>query len=217
MNFRLSNEPPRDVRPLFHRVSSEFAKLLSVVLKRPITWVCDFPGSVSKVSCQPLGQVHQNSVQRKGDFVGNYHNPFREHTAVNPEHILQAIELFSKKAETSYATIAPLIHRLSEAQRTFGRFAKEDRILGFSITFERFFPNEKTYKQKLSDNISIELATNEQEKAQTKKDIQHLYDIRNALIHGAKNVGDAELLRGIDVALTNGFAHARSLLLNSIA
>ncbi len=216
-NARISDERPRDVPVLFHRVAAEFAELLSVVLERPITWVYDFPGSISKVSCQLLGQVHQNSGQRKGEFVGNYHDPFRDHAAVNTDHILQAVELFSKKRETNYATIAPLIHRLAEAQRTFGRFAKEDRILDLAIIFERYFPNEKTYKQKLSKNISTELAATEQERAQIQEDIQHLYDVRNALVHGAKNEGDAELLREIDVALKNGFAHARSLLLKSIA
>jgi hypothetical protein len=43
-----------------------------------------------------------------------------------------------------------------------------------------------------------------------------IYRTRNAIVHGGKNKGDAELLQEIDQALENGFKYARALLLNSI-
>ncbi len=138
---------PRSVPPLFHRVAAEFAELLSVVLESPITWVYDFPGAISKVSSQLLGQQHEVSTAKAGEFVGKFHDPFRTQDPINRDHILHAVELFSRKRETDYAIIAPLIHRLAEAQRTFGRFAKEDRILDLAIIFERYFPEKKTYKR----------------------------------------------------------------------
>ena len=126
------------------------------------------------------------------------------------------MELFSRKSKTNYATIAPLIHRLAEAQRTFGRFAKEDRILDLAIIFERYFPNDTTYKNKLSQNVSSLLGGSDEENAQISEDISRFYMTRNAIVHGAKKKGDAELLQEIDQALENGFKYARALLLNSI-
>ncbi|MEP2705230.1 MAG: hypothetical protein ABJQ71_01160 [Roseibium sp.] len=208
---------PRDVPLLFHRVAAEFAELLSVVLKSPITWVYDFPGAISKTSSQLLGQHHGVRSANAGEFVGKFHDPFRKQKAANPDDIRLAIDLFSRKSETNYPTIAPLLHRLADAQRTFGRFAKEDRILDLSIIFERFFSDETTYKKKLSQNVSSILGCSREDKVQIGEEITHFYKIRSAIVHGGKKKGDAELLLEIDRALENGFRHARSLLLNSIS
>lgn len=135
----------------------------------------------------------------------------------NPVLILQAVELFSKKSETDYATIAPLLHRLAEAQKTFGRFAKEDRILDLAIIFERYFPDKKTYKKELSRDISDLLGESCLERTKISEDIQHWYNVRNAIVHGGKRDVDAELIQEIDRALENGFRYARALLLNSIS
>jgi hypothetical protein len=208
---------PRDVPPLFHRVAAEFSELLSVVLECPITWVYDFPGAISKTSSQLLGQINGVTSAKAGEFVGKFHGPFRKQDPASTDRILHAVELFSRKSETNYASIAPLLHRLAEAQRTFGRFAKEDRILDLAIIFESFFPEEKTYKKQLSLNVSSLLGGNSEEKVQIKEGVEHFYRIRNAIVHGGKNVGDAELLLEIDLALENGFRYARALLLNSIS
>jgi len=126
-------------------------------------------------------------------------------------------DLFSRRSLTDYATIAPLLHRLAEAQRTFGRFAKEDRMLDLAIIFERFFPEETTYKDKLSLKISNVLGGSSEEKYQISADIAHFYSVRNAIVHGGKRERDAKLLLEIDQALENGFRYARALLLNSIS
>lgn len=211
----LRDRHPRGVPLLFHRVAAEFAELLSVVLECPITWVYDFPCAVSKTSSQLLGQCHGPRSARAGEFVGNLRDPFQKQSPASPDRVRHAVELFSKKSTTNYATIAPLIHRLAEAQRTFGRFAKEDRILDLAIIFERYFPKEKTYKKELSRNISSLLGASNKENAQIGEDIDRFYRTRNAIVHGGKNKGDAELLQEIDQALENGFKYARALLLNS--
>lgn len=211
------DERPRDVPPLFHRVAAEFAELLSVELECPIKWVYDFPGAIRKTSSQLLGQYHGVTSAKAGEFVGNFHDPFRRRDPANRDRILHAVKLFSRKSETDYATLAPLLHRLADAHRTFGRFAKEDRILDLAIIFERFFPNQKTYKNELSLNISNLLGGSNEENAQIRADIEHFYRIRNAIIHGGKQGSDAELLLEIDQALENGFRYARALLLNSIS
>ena len=143
----LVDKPTRDVQPLFHRVAAEFAELLSVVLECPITWVYDFPGAISKTSSQLLGQHHGVTSANAGEFVGKFQDPFKKQEPASSDRILHAVDMFSRKSKTNYPTIAPLIHRLAEAQRTFGRFAKEDRILDLAIVFERYFPEEKTYKK----------------------------------------------------------------------
>jgi hypothetical protein len=217
VNTPVRDGRPRDVPPLFHRVAAEFVELLSVVLECPITWVYDFPCVVSKTSLQLLGQYHGPRSAKAGEFVGNFHDPFRKQSPASPDRVRHAVELFSKKSKTNYATIAPLIHRLAEAQRTFGRFAKEDRILELAIIFERFFPEEKTYKKELSRNVSSLLGASNEENAQIGEDIDRFYRTRNAIVHGGKNKGDAELLTEIDQALENGFKYARALLLNSIS
>lgn len=213
----LPDRRPRGVPPLFHRVAAEFAELLSVVLECPITWVYDFPGAIPKTSSQLLGQYHGVTSAKAGEFVGKFHDPFRKQGPASRDRMQHAVELFSRKSETDYATTAPLLHRLAEAQRKFGRFAKEDRILDLAIIFERFFPNEKTYKKELSRNVSILLGGSSEENAQISADIEHFYRVRNAIIHGGKQSGDAELLLKIDQALENGFRYARALLLNSIS
>lgn len=216
VHAHLPDQRPRDVPPLFHRVTAEFAELLSVTLKCPIAWVYDFPGATSRSSSQLLGQIHSAGSGTAGEFVGKYHNPFRKQDQANPDCIVQAIELFKRKSETNYAATAPLLHRLAEAQRTLGRFAKEDRILDLAIIFERYFPEEKTYKKELSRKISSLLGSSSEEVAQIGKDIELFYKIRNAIVHGGKNKGDRELLQEIDVALENGFRYARALLLSAI-
>jgi hypothetical protein len=213
----LPDRRPRGVPPLFHRVAAEFAELLSVVLECPITWVYDFPSAISKTSSQLLGQHHGVTSAKAGEFVGKFHDPFRKQDPASPDHIQHAVELFSRKSETDYATIAPLLHRLAEAQRTFGRFAKEDRILDLAIIFERYFPEKNTYKDKLSLNVSNVLGGSTEERAQISSDIKHVYNVRNAIVHGGKKDRDAELLLEIDQALENGFRYARALLLNSIS
>ena len=95
--------------------------------------------------------------------------------------------------------------------------AKEDRILDLAIIFERYFPEKNTYKDKLSLNVSNVLGGSTEEKAQISADIKHVYNVRNAIVHGGKKDGDAELLLEIDQALENGFRYARALLLNSIS
>jgi hypothetical protein len=207
---------PRDVPLLFHRVAAEFAELLSVVLECPITWVYDFPSAISKTSSQLLGQHHGVTSAKAGEFVGKFHDPFRKQYPASPDRIQHAVELFSRKSETDYATIAPLLHRLAEAQRTFGRFAKEDRILDLAIIFERFFPNQKTYKKELSLYVSSLLGGSVEDTARISIDVEQFYRIRSAIIHGGKQGGDGELLLKIDQALENGFRYARALLLNSI-
>lgn len=211
------NRRPRDVPPLFHRVAAEFAELLSVELECPITWVYDFPSAIPKTSSQILGQYHGVTSAKAGGFVGNFRDPFRKRDPASRDHILHAVELFSRKNETDYASIAPLLHRLAEAHRTFGRLAKEDRILDLAIIFERYFPEKNTYKDKLSLNVSNVLGGSTEEKAQISADIKHVYNVRNAIVHGGKKDGDAELLLEIDQALENGFRYARALLLNSIS
>ncbi|RBW42881.1 hypothetical protein DS901_11575 [Loktanella sp. D2R18] len=217
VNARLRDRRPKDVPLLFHRVAAEFAELLSVVLECPITWVYDFPCVVSKTSLQLLGQHYGSGSARAGEFVGNFHDPFRKQSPASPDRVRHAVELFSKKSTTNYATVAPLIHRLAEAQRTFGRFAKEDRILDLAIIFERYFPKEKTYKKELSRNVSSLLGASNEENVQIGEDIDSFYRTRNAIVHGGKNKGDAELLKEIDQALENGFKYARALLLHSIS
>lgn len=208
---------PRDVPPLFHRIAAEFAELLSVVLRCPITWVYDFPGTVHKASTQLLGQHHQVTSPRAGEFVGNFRDPFRKREPANFELIQEAVSLFSRKSETEYAAIAPLIHRLAESQRTFGRFAKEDRILDLAIIFERFYPKEKTRSEQLSRMVSNAVGGNDAEIAKTQKAFMHFYKVRSALIHGAKNEGDRELLQEIDLALENGSRYASILLVKAIS
>lgn len=212
----LQDRRPRGVPLLFHRVAAEFAELLSVVLECPVTWVYDFPGTISKTSSQLLGQHHGVTSPRAGEFVGKFHDPFRKQDPVSHDRILHAVELFSRKSQTDYAKIAPLLHRLAEAQRTFGRFAKEDRILDLAIIFERYFPEETTYKKKLSLKISSALGGSREERARISDDIAHVYSVRNAIVHGGKKDSDAELLLEIDQALENGFRYARALLLDSI-
>jgi hypothetical protein len=208
---------PKGVPPLFHRVAAEFSELLSVVLECPIKWVYDFPYAISKTSSQLLGQYHSVNSAKSGEFVGNFHDPFRKHEPASSDRVQNAVELFSIKSETDYASIAPLLHRLAEAQRTFGRYAKEDRILDLAIIFERYFPEEQTYKKKLSLNVSNLLGKSVEEKAQISADIVHWYNVRNAIVHGGKNASDAKLLLEIDRALENGFKYARALLLDSIS
>lgn len=207
---------PRDVPLLFHRVAAEFSELLSVVLEKPITWVYDFPGAVSKKSCQLLGQTHDSSSFRAGEFVGHFHDPFRKQVPADPNQLLYAVKLFSKKGKTRYAEIATLLHRYAEAQRTFGRFAKEDRVLDLAIIFERYFSEKGTYKKKLSQNISKALGKSSAEETRIAEDIKQFYSLRNAIVHGAKNDGDEKLLSQIDATLKNGFKYARALLLQSI-
>jgi hypothetical protein len=201
---------------LFHRVAAEFAELLSVVLECPVTWVYDFQGTITKTSSQLLGQYHRPGSARAGEFVGGFHNPFQTHDAASCEQIVQAIELFAKKSDTNYPKIAPLLHRLAEAHRTNGRFAKEDRILDLAIIFERFFPDRKTYKKELSRSISALLGDSSEDSEQIGKDVEHFYEVRNALVHGAKRQRDQEKLLEIDLALEKGFKYARALLLDSI-
>lgn len=210
------DERPRDVPPLFHRVAAEFVELLSVMLDRPIMWVYDFPSVTSKTSSQLLGQCHHAKSGTAGEFVGKFYDPFRKQDPANTDQIEQAIGLFSRKSETNYAVIAPLLHRLAEAQRTYGRFAKEDRILDLAIIFERYFPEGKTYKKELSRKISSLLGSSSEEIVQIAKDIELFYRVRNAIIHGGKNKGDRELLQEIDMVLEKGFRYARALLLSSI-
>lgn len=212
----IPDRSPRGVPPLFHRITAEFAELLSVVLRCPITWVYDFPGTVHKSSTQLLGQNQKVTSPRAGEFVGNFHDPFRRRKAADVDLILEAVNLFSRKSETEYPTVAPLIHRLAEAQRTFGRYAKEDRILDLAIIFERFYPEENTRSEQLSKKVSRALGGSDAEVTKTEEAFRHFYRVRSALIHGAKKESDKELLQEIDVALENGFRFARALLLNSI-
>ncbi len=109
-----------------------------------------------------------------------------------------------------------MLHRLAEAQRTLGRFAKEDRILDLAIIFERYFLEEKTYKKELSLNISKLLGQTTEESAQISEGIEHFYKVRNAIAHRGKKEGDSDLLLEIDLALENGFRFARTLPLNAI-
>ena len=183
----------------------------------PTTWVNDFPGTISKTSSQLLGQHHSATSANAGNFVGTIYDPFRKQDPACPDRISHAVELFSRKSDTDYTTIAPLLHRLAEAQSTIGRFAKEDCILDLAIIFERFFPEKNTYKKKLSLNVSNVLGRSSEEKAKISDEIEHVYNVRNAIVHGGKKDSDAERLLEIDQALENGFRYARALLLNSIS
>ena len=207
---------PRDVPPLFHRVAAEFAELLSVVLERPITWVYDLPGSISQTAALLLGQYRYTGSKKAGEFVGNFHDPFRKRGSAPSELIQSAVDIFARKSVSNYAVQAPVLHRLSNAHRTFGRFAKEDRILDLAIIFERCFPDEQTYKTKLGLKISETLGKSHAERVQIRADIEHFYDIRSAIVHGGKKEGDTERLREIDQALSNGFKYARALLLKLV-
>ncbi|WP_420585018.1 hypothetical protein [Ruegeria sp.] len=126
---------------------------------------------------------------------------------VNVDLIQEAVNLFSRKSETEYPTIAPLIHRLAEAQRTFGRYAKEDRILDLTIIFERYYPKENTRSKQLNKKVSSALGGSDAEITETEEAFRHFYKVRSAIIHGAKRESDKELLQEIDVALENG-SHA---------
>lgn len=217
VNSARPNSRPRDVPLLFHRIAAEFAELLSVVLECPVTWVYDFQGTISKTSSQLLGQIHNRGSFTRGDFVGSSFSSFKKHDFADQDRVDEAIQLFSQKRDTNYPSIAPLLHRLAEAHRTHGRFAKEDRVIDLAIIFERFFPDRKTYKKELGRSISALLAESPAEQEKIKLDVEHIYEVRNALVHGAKEQRDQERLLEIDLALDNGFKLARALLLDALS
>jgi hypothetical protein len=217
VHARIPDRRPRDAPPLFHRITAEFAELLSVVLRCPITWVYDFPGTVHKASTHLLGQHHKATSPRAGEFVGHFRDPFRKPEVANIELIQEAVILFSRKSETEYPTVAPLIHRFADTQRKFGRYAKEDQILDLAIIFERFSPEEKMRSKQLAKKVASTLGGSDADITKTEESFLHFYNIRSALIHGAKNDGDKKLLEEIDLALENGFRHARALLLKYLS
>lgn len=202
---------------LFQRVAVEFSNLLSVVSEQPIEHVYSFPSVRSRASHQLLGQIQSPSSARAGSFVGDYFDPFSQTVFLEDSVLSQTIEYFSARRFSRYAELAHLLHRLAQSQRTFGPFAKEDRILDLAIIFERYFPEKKTYGAVLAERISEKLAKSVEEAENISKDISHFYRMRNALVHGAKSSNDEELLLEIDQALENGFRIARQLLINSIA
>jgi hypothetical protein len=155
---------------------------------------------------------------RKGRSISHLFSAFTEFKEADGAQIQEAQLLFSRRGETAYAELAPLVYRLAEAYSRDGRFAAQDRILDIAIVFERLFkPANRQISKVLQHEIAELLGYNDEEKDGIKADVKHLYDVRSAIIHGPSDVRKKQLLREVEKAWKAGAGIARAALIKKLA
>ena len=121
-----------------------------------------------------------------------------------------AVAAFADRNGEKYRRCAPAIARLVEALAREGRFGTDDRILDVSIALERMYrPKDRGISAQLQRGIAEFLGGDEEERARTKREVKHFYDVRSAIIHGPRDERKRQLLEERPEALRNGSELAR--------
>lgn len=204
--------------PLFHRWAEEFSNLLAVSLGTRTSWIMTLEGCISRVASDLLGQHHGPNSPRKGRSISHLYSVFTEFKEADGAQIQEAQLLFSRRGETAYAELAPVVYRLAEAYSRDGRFAAQDRILDIAIVFERLFkPANRQISKVLQHEIAELLGYNAEEKDRIKAEVKHLYDVRSAIIHGPSDTRKKQLLREVEKVWKAGAGIARAALIKKLA
>lgn len=213
----VEDQPVRMPPPLFQRWVSEFMNLLAVSLGKPFAWMMTLEGCVPRTACDLLGVSHISGPTQRGRSVGHLFDPFKNKDIANSQLIEDVKELFAKRRETSYAELAPVVQRLSEALGRDGRYADEDRVLDLAVALERLFkPSDKGISSYLQNAIAELLGSGDDSKDQLRHDVKHFYDVRSAIIHGPTNEKKRRLRAEAGEAFRNGFEIARKSLLKML-
>ncbi|GGE55879.1 HEPN domain-containing protein [Actibacterium pelagium] len=204
----------RTFPPLFHRWTEEFSNLLAVALGARTTRVMTFEGCISRVASDLLGQHHGPNSPQKGRPIGHLFSSFAKFEEADVGEIERAKSLFSRRAKTDYADLAPAMYRLAEAYSRDGRFAAHDRVLDLAIVFERMFkPGNRQISKALQRELAELLGKGEEDKCRIKDSVAHFYNVRSAIIHGPLDNRKERLLREVEPAWLEGAKLAREALL----
>ena len=204
--------------PLFHRWTEEYSNLLAVTLGMRTSRIMTLEGCISRTASELLGQHHGPNSPQKGRSISHLFDPFTEFTDADVSQLERAKDLFSRRATTAYADLAPAIYRLAEAHGRDGRFSAHDRILDLAIVFERMFrpPRNEPISKFLQNGTAELLGESEEEKELIKAEVKHLYDVRSAIIHGPTDSRKTKLLSEVEKAWIAGAALARDALLQKL-
>lgn len=207
----------RNPPPLFHRWSSEFANLLSVVMSQRVSWLATFEGCIPRRAAGLLGSHHDAAQTHKGRSISHLFSPFDKAEFVEAEQITLVKELFAKRRNTEYPEMAAIIQRLAEAHRRDGRFALEDRVLDLAIVFERLFkPRGRSIGRELEKSTAELLAVTDEDKASIKEQLRQFYKVRSAIIHGPSDERSRRLISQSEKAWQGCEPIARAALLKKI-
>lgn len=214
----MANSPYKAPPPLFHRWTEEFSNLLAVTLGTRTSRIMTLEGCISRTASELLGRHHGPKSPHKGRSISHLFDPFTEFNDADFSQIERAKDLFSRRAATAYADLAPAMYRMAEAHGRDGRFGAHDRILDLAIVFERIFkpPRNEPISKFLQNGTAELLGESEEEKELIKAKVKHLYDVRSAIIHGPSDGRKTQLLREVEKAWTSGAALARDALLQKL-
>ena len=130
------------------------------------------------------------------------------------EAIDDASRIFERRHCKRHSGCEPAISRLAEALARSGQFAADDKVLDVAIALERIFkPDDRGIGAQLQESVADLLANSSEEKTRLKEAIKHFYDVRSAIIHGAKDEKKRRLLQERPEAFQAGFDLARRSVL----
>lgn len=207
----------RNLPPLFHRWTSEFANLLSVALSQRVSWLATFEGCIPRRASGLLGSDHSSAQSHRGRSISHLFSAFDEVEVADAGQIETIKGFFLRRRETDYPEVASIIHRLAEAHRRDGRFSSEDRVLDLAIVFERLFkPRGRSLSRDLEKAAADLLGRNDKEKASIKEQMRHFYKVRSAIIHGPSDHKRGRLISQAGMAWSEGEPIARAAILKRI-
>ncbi len=168
--------------PFFREVRI-FLELLAVAHAAPVLRLATLAHCIDRSAGRLLGRTdHRGSLDR-GRSAQSF-DGFDQCPELVPEALAEAREAFENRKSERYATVAPIVGRLSEALARDGRFADEVRIVDVAIALERMYdlPQAKI-SRKLRNRASSYLGTDAESRERVKESVKEFYDARSDIVH----------------------------------
>jgi len=123
-----------------------------------------------------------------------------------PHLLAEALEAFRGRKSARYASMAPIVTRLSESLARNGRFALHDRIVDVSIALEGMYDLPKWgVTRALEERVSGFLASESESRERIGESARAFYEARSAIVHnrsarGTPFTNGAAFVSGFDLA-----------------
>ena len=173
----------------FFREAQIFLELLAVAHATPVLSLATLAHCIDQSAGRLLGlSDHSGNIDR-GRSAQSF-DRFDECPDPEPKALAETREAFEHRKSKRYASVAPIVGRLSEALASDGRFANEVRLVDVAIALERMYdlPQGKI-SRKLRNRASSYLGTDPESQARVKESVKEFYNARSDIVHSrSRNV-----------------------------